>query len=282
MEQQPATPPMGRLLDDAAAVADAWRLAGRWTDALTLLRGLEPVAAALDDAAQARLAVQTVRVLLDQATFSGMGAPDDIDRILTCALTQAEAADSAALQGAVWDARGNALHVAFLATGRSAEPAEELPCFERGLGLRRAAGGRRGIAESLFHVGMVYGVVRQNDELALPYLEDAYRLAQEIGDQVIASYAIRHIAFARYNAGDLEAAQAGFAESLRLREAAGFVPGVAMALLACAHAAQDAGDQDSAHAQLERARAIFADLEIPRQVAWVETLIAQLDHAEGV
>src|SRR5260370_1442603 len=106
MKQQPTTPPMDRLLDDAVAVADAWRLAGRWTDALTLLRGLEPVAAALDDTARARLAVQTVRVLLDQATFSGTGTSDDIDSILPRALTHAEAADSAMLQGAVWDAKG--------------------------------------------------------------------------------------------------------------------------------------------------------------------------------
>jgi len=271
---------MDRLHADAAVIANAWRLAGDWADALTLLRGLEPVAVALGDVAQASLAVEIARVRLDQGTFSGTGILHEVGDILERGLAHAAAAKSTVLQGALWDAKGYSLHVAFLAAGRSSEPADELPCFERGLRLRRMAGDQRGIAESLFHVGLVYGVVRQNDVLALPYFEEAYRLAQEVGDRVLTSYAIRHIGFAHSTAGDLEAARVAFAESLRLRDAVGSVPGVAMALVACALAAKDAGDQGSARAQLERARAIFSNLEIPRQVAWVETLIAQLDRVE--
>jgi tetratricopeptide (TPR) repeat protein len=266
-----------RLLDDASAVADAWRLAGRWEDALTLLRGLWPIALAQRDAALASLALQMGRVLVDQAIFARADTTQERDALLERALTHAEAAGSDALRGDVWDAKGWSLHAAFLAGDRNAEPPDELPFCERGLALRRAAGDQRGVAESLFHVGLVYSVIRRDDLQALPYFQEAYRLAREVGDPVTESYAIRHIAFAHLAAGDIRAARAGFAESLRLREGVGFLPGVAMALVACGEAAQEDGDRAGAIAFLERARAIFVSLAIPRQVAWVETLLAQLN-----
>jgi hypothetical protein len=276
MDQDSLPLRLQRLLEDASVVADAWRLAGRWEDALTLLRGLWPIALTQGDAALARLAVQMGRVLVDQAVFAAADTTQERDALLERALTHAEAAGSDTLRGDVWDAKGWSLHAAFLAGGRIAEPPDELPFFERGLALRRTAGDLRGVAESLFHVGLVYGVVRQDDLQAFPYFEEAHRLAREVGDPIMESYAIRHIGFAHLAAGDRRAARAAFAESLRLREEAGFVPGVAMALVACAATAQEDGDRAGTIASLERARAIFVGLEIPRQVAWIESLLAPL------
>jgi len=293
MEPRPQAHYLDRLLDNAAVVADTWRLAGRWADALTLLRGLDPVAAAVGDGAQASLAVQLARVHLDHGTFAGTTLLREVGDILERGLAQAEAAHSTMLQGALWDAKGYSLHVAFLAAGRSSEPADELPCFQRGLTLRRTAGDQRGIAESLFHIGLVYGVVRQNDVLALPYLEEAYRLAQEVGDRVTTSYAVRHIGFALSSAGDLEGAQAALAESLRLREAEGFVPGVAMALVACALAAKDAGNK-AAHMPSSsalapffpisryRARSLGLKHSLPSFALWARLILERRELGEAL
>jgi hypothetical protein len=58
---------------------------------------------------------------------------------------------------------------------------------------------------------------------------------------MLRSYAIRHIAAAEHDAGDLDAAVRDFTESLRLREATGWIPGIAAAQLALADALTAAG-----------------------------------------
>src|SRR5579859_680435 len=215
-----------QVFSGAIQLAAAWQLAGRWDDALTFLAGLEPLARELGNQALATRALMVARVLTDQAMFGGADTQRDRETWLQTAYSYADQVADPALSGAIWDASGTSLHTAFLSTDRQHEPPDELTHFQRGLACRQQAGDGRGCAESLFHVGLVYGVVRQDHQQARPYFEEAYRLAQAAGDQVIASYAIRHIGFAQYDQHDLAAARASLAESLRLREAAGFVPGV--------------------------------------------------------
>ncbi|MBA3946855.1 MAG: hypothetical protein H0X37_20115 [Herpetosiphonaceae bacterium] len=219
-----------QLLTEAIVLADAWRHAGRWMDAQTLLIGMEPVAHDIGPAGMSRHALTVGRLLTDYATFGGADTLAERDAALATALPYAEQTDDDALLGAIWDAKGMSLHTAYLDTGRTAEPADELPAFERSLAYRQQANDQAGIAESLFHVGLVYGVIRDDHKRALPYFQQSYALAQAIEDDIIASYAIRHIGFAHYANGDVAAARANVAESLHLREAAGFIPGVAMAL----------------------------------------------------
>ena len=269
---------MQRLLNDAEQIVDAWRLAGRWDAALTLLRGTQPIAQEQGDTAMAMHALVIGRVLIDQAGFGGFDTYTEREATLDDALTHAIPASDPALLGAIWDAKGLSLHTAFLETDHSTEPADELAYFERGLALRQQAADQRGIAESLFHVGLVYGVIRRDHQRALTYFRDSYELAQAVGDVVMASYAIRHIAFAQHADNDLPAARASLEESLRLREAAGFVPGVAMAWLILAYADADLGQRAAALEHLRRAKDIFVALGAERRVAWMDELLEEFRH----
>jgi tetratricopeptide (TPR) repeat protein len=267
-----------RLVDDAVTLADAWRIAGRWADALILLGGLEPIAQEYGGALRAAQALATARVLTEQ---DGFGDADTLAMrtiYLDTALAVAQQIDDPVLLGAIWDARGMSLHYAYLDGGRTAEPPEELPSFERGLGYRQQAADQRGIAESLFHVGLVYGVVRQDHAQALPFFRQSYDLAQALGDRIMASYAIRHIAFVQHDAGDMASARASLQESLELREQAGFIPAVAMALVMLAHADADLGQHDQAIQHLRRAQTIFLGLGAERKATWLEQLIAEFQQ----
>jgi len=91
--------------------------------------------------------------------------------------------------------------------------------------------------------------------------------------RVIASYAIRHIGFAHLAAEALAAAHEALAESLALREAVGFTPGVAAALSALAHVDVLAGDKAKARQRLEPSRKIFVSLGAPARVALIDQQI---------
>ena len=92
---------MMRLLDDGVSFAERWRIAGCWSDALTLLGGLRPVATALGDAALARLWLLRGRTLIDQAQFGGADTVVERTAALDAALRYADAANDAELLGAV-------------------------------------------------------------------------------------------------------------------------------------------------------------------------------------
>jgi hypothetical protein len=139
---------------------------------------------------------------------------------------------------------------------------------------------QRGIAESLFHIGLVYGVVRQDHTRALPFFKQSYELAQAIHDPVIASYAIRHIGFAQHNADELEAARASLHESLTLREQAGFIPGIAMALVMLAYADAERNQRNLALEHFQRAKTIFRQLGAEEKVGWVEQLIKEFQQEQ--
>lgn len=282
MDQDPS-PDRATQLDHpmqyAMAIADTWRLAGRWQDALTLLNGIQPVAIELGEVAEAQHALLLGRVLTDQATFGGSENRAEREACFDRALELVQAVNDPALLGAIWDAKGFSEHAAYLDSDRNAEPPHELEYCERGLELRRQANDTKGIAESLFHLGLVYGVVRQDHKQAMPYFEEAYRLAQAVGDDVMASYAIRHVAFAHHDAGNDPEAWAGLKESLRLREEAGFVPGVAMAQVALAYAEFDFGDKALAFALLEQAKTTLAALGATPRVAMVDGMIEEFSKA---
>lgn len=211
-------------MDTAVKVADGWRLRGRWADGVALLHGVQPAARELGATAGARVLVALARMLNDQSMFAGVRQVQERAAVLDEALALAQQADDPALLGEAWAVRGMALHTDFLAE-RGTEPAGELDCFQRGLQLRRKAGDERGVAESLFQVGLVHQVIRDDSAAALPWFEEACARARKAVDPVLMSYAIRHIAFCRLHAGDRAGARDGLEESLRLREQAGFLPG---------------------------------------------------------
>ncbi|MEM7129120.1 MAG: tetratricopeptide repeat protein [Chloroflexota bacterium] len=267
------------VLENGSELANRWRLQGQWHDANFLVQGLHPVATHQGNQAIAELCLLNGRILLDEAMFGGQDILSSCEEILNRAMDHTKTLENPALVGAIWDTKGFVLHATYLASDRSKELADELVYFERGLALRKEADDIHGIAESLFHIGLVYGVVRRDHVRALPYFEESYALAKETGDIVMTSYAIRHIAFAHHDAGEGESAYAAMAESLALREEAGFVPGVAMALHTMAYAESEYGDKTQAIACLERARTIFKSLGATKYMDMMATEIEQFQRA---
>ena len=96
-------------------------------------------------------------------------------------------------------------------------------------------------------------------------------------DKVTASYTIRHIGFAKLAANELADAKKALAESLDLREEAGFTPGIAFALAALAHVDALEGDKAQALSRLERSRTILESLEATSRIAWIDEQIASLE-----
>jgi tetratricopeptide (TPR) repeat protein len=257
-------------------LADWWRLQGRWDDAASLLGGLLPAALELGDEALAQFWTARGRILMEKGMFKGVDTSSEQEDAFGRALKYAETAGETVLLGDIWDTKGMAVHAAFLEADDTDEPQEEMQYFQRGLDYHQQAADKRGIASSTFHVGVVYGVVRRDHATAQPYFEQAYQLALEAMDLELASYALRHIAFARHDAGELEAAREDLRESLRLREEVGFIPGTAFALMALARIEAELGDHATALRLLERAKSILESLEATSRVAWVEQAMARL------
>ncbi|MCP4543539.1 MAG: hypothetical protein GY832_41025 [Chloroflexi bacterium] len=266
-----------RVLKAASSLANTWRLEGNWQDAQTLLGGLYPVAAKISQDALANVWLQMGRVLTDEGMFGGKDTLQKRKEAFEQALALAESSKNTNLIGDVYDAIGFSIHAAYINSDKSQEPENELEFFERGLELRKKEGTAEQVAESLFHIGLVFDVIRKDYDQALPYHEQAYELACEAGDRITASYAIRHIGFARLAAEELAAAKKALVESLDLREAVGFAPGIAFALAALAHVDALEGDKAQALSRLERSRTILRSLEATSRVAWIDEQIASLE-----
>ncbi|HLW02847.1 MAG TPA: tetratricopeptide repeat protein [Ktedonobacterales bacterium] len=105
----------------------------------------------------------------------------------------------------------------------SGEDSYERPLdyYQQALARREALKDQRGIAESVFYIGLIHERLQQPGE-AQNYYTKALALAQEHNCQIEQSYALRHLAGIAQETGDLEQALALFSESLALREAAGY------------------------------------------------------------
>ena len=95
-------------------------------------------------------------------------------------------------------------------------------------------------------------MVREDDGSALPHFDAAYAAARATDNRLLASYAVRHLAFAWSNAGRHDEAWNGFEESVELRRREGFWPGVAAGLLTLAEIAHERGRHADARRYLRR------------------------------
>ena len=147
--------------------------------------------------------------------------------------------------------RGRVLHAKFLAD-RGEEDPRELAHFEAALAAAERASDPLLVGWSRFWVGIVHQVVRGDDDAALPHFDAAYAAAGATESKLLASYAVRHLAFAWSNAGRHEQAWHGFRESVALRRAERFWPGIAAGLLTLAEVAQERGRPAEARRYLQQ------------------------------
>ncbi|UCM91007.1 hypothetical protein [Streptomyces marincola] len=91
-----------------------------------------------------------------------------------------------------------------------------------------------------FRRGLMAQHVGGNPQAAEAAYRRAHNAALARGDALLASSTWRHLAALALDGGEVAEARQGFAESLRLREEAGFLVGVAPALVALADAVPEA------------------------------------------
>ncbi|MFI6603204.1 hypothetical protein ACIBHX_43775 [Nonomuraea sp. NPDC050536] len=166
--------------------------------------------------------------LYERAVFGGDAAAlDEADRRLD------------AMEADLCVKRGRVAHARFLA-GEGESP-DELPLFERAVELYRRLGDMRGQGEARFWIGCFQQVVR--GETGSEELTRSLELARRAGDELTASYALRHLGIAEHRAGNLPRARELLEESVRLRRSLGFLPGVAANLVGLAYiTAAEGGD----------------------------------------
>jgi tetratricopeptide (TPR) repeat protein len=198
------------------------------------------------------------------ASGVSMGADERIEQARLLYERAVFGGDASALAGAERDlngveadlvlARGRIIHARFLQDGH--EDPHELVLFERAAELYQMLGDVRGEGESLFWIGIFHQVVRHDDGTAVPAFQHSHDLAEQAGDKLTLSYALRHLGIAAHAAGRLDAARELLEESVRLRREIGFLPGVAANLVGLTYIAVAQGRRDEAHALLEEAGAI--------------------------
>jgi tetratricopeptide (TPR) repeat protein len=211
--------------------------------------------------------LEVARQLYERAVFGGD----------TSALQQADR-ELDTLEAGLCLARGRILHARALADQRP-DP-RELALFERARDLFSEAGDRRGEAESTFWIGTYHQVLAHDQQAARPALERARSLAVELDDTLLLSYAVRHLGFAAAMAdGDLERARTLLEESLRLRRALDFQPGVAAALLALAELETRAGNRPQASRLLDEARQVAVASQANGILHWIEQARTELGES---
>jgi tetratricopeptide (TPR) repeat protein len=226
----------------------ALRGEGRWDKALALVDG--PLVRA--------------DLLNEQALFTGSADAR------TAAVRELDRAEALLALG-----RGRVLHARFL-VDRAAEDPEELAHFQRALVIAERIEDRGVEAQARFWVGLVHQVIRGDQDAALPHFQRSYDLARELGDTVTMSYAVRHLAFGDDEAGRHEQAWARFSESVELRRAAGFLPGVAAGLATLGEVAAEHGRPAEARELLEEARALAERVGADPFLRRIEAALAEL------
>jgi hypothetical protein len=224
------------------AAARALMLAGRWSQATAMLDAAAPA----DDAERVVLAVAAAEVAVDQDFWlrTGSGSP-----ALTRAATVAGGAGGA---GAVvsWDLDFVRLRhdydVQLFGSG-DAEPSwgpegRDLAVLDRlaarAVALRDRAPDRARQARAAFYAGLIADNLRGDAVAGREFFEQARLAGEDAGDDLIVSYALRHLAFGLAQSGDVAQAKLMNERSMELRQQVGCVPHVLAQQLALAELAQ--------------------------------------------
>lgn len=218
-------------------------LAGRWADALALL-----AAACPDEAERSPLAVAAAEVAIEQDSWT----------ITSVASRYLDTATAAVADGDRWHLDflllkrdyNDRLREMFTALSDPAlsgpeaarDPAAGAALAARAGELLAAAAEERSRAWAAFYAGLIEDLLRDDSVAAAPFYTSARDLGEQAGDDLIVSYAVRHLGYLAARAGDRGAAWTAFERSLTLRQRAGCVPHVLAQYLALAEMAAESGD----------------------------------------
>lgn len=267
--------------DPHAALAEARRLtfAGRTTAAIELLQAVRHQSgASTSPALQARLALEegSIRSL---ENFQGAGSFDETYAVLAEGEALAAATNDPQLLAAAKDALGMARYYQALAARGDFTPASD--ALAAALTAREAGGDNRALAESVFHVGLVYQNTG-NWELARQYYERAVALAEAGEHALELSYAVRHLGmYYQTQAGDLEAARDCYQRSLELREQIGFRIFLPFSHLALGELLVELGELDAAERHFMSAYEIASDIASASQTIFALLLLGELHEQRG-
>lgn len=194
------------------------------------------------------------------AAWLRTGDYDAVAEKLERAMSAAQAAGDRKAEAAVLAEQGMLLH--FRAIEHSVEeraaidPDPEQELFEQALAIRRELDDTEGIAESLFHLGLVHQVLRQDLAGGAPYFREALTLVDDLPDcdPWLRSEIHRHVGFdllVREERHDAARDQLRISLELRMTlEESGWAVGGLTALSA---AARRAGRRDEAIGYAQRA-----------------------------
>lgn len=130
------------------------------------------------------------------AASFGQGAFDDAQAKLEEAGRQAVADGDRQTEAAALDKLAMVLHYRALNNNRDASNADaEEALFRQALTIQREIDDQAGAAESLFGIGLVSQVLRQDWDTAMPYYREALPLADQHADAYVRSECYRHLGF---------------------------------------------------------------------------------------
>jgi tetratricopeptide (TPR) repeat protein len=203
------------LIEAALAQADEWALDGGWEDAAALLHAVRPAAAEKGPRDEARILVALLRMRNFQDLIQGPTHSPEKAAALDRLHALAEQLGDARMLADALHERGVDLHMRYFAD--DGDLAAERELLTRALALRREAGDEAGVGWSLIYLATI-DQIEIDHGAGLATFEEALAIATRLNDPLLASYATRHIGYARQHRGELDAAEAAFAASLAQRE----------------------------------------------------------------
>jgi tetratricopeptide (TPR) repeat protein len=232
--------PADRLADAARALM----LAGRWAQAAGLLEAAVPAG----DAERAVLAVADAEVAVDEdfwaRTKRGAGAAERARLAVAGDPALSFEAEFLTLKHDYAAELMGPDGPRFGPEGRDGRIIDDLAA--RALGLRDAAPDLRHAAAATFYAGLIEDNLRGDSAAAQSLFARALAEAEQAGDDLVISEALRHLGYHAGEAGHADQARQMWERSTELRQRAGAVPYVLSQQLLLAGLARDTGDPDAA------------------------------------
>jgi tetratricopeptide (TPR) repeat protein len=262
---------------ELCARSEALHRAGRLNDAIAVLRGSD-LAASATQPDQLRILLEQGRYFTDQI-FHANREYDEAMATLESASVLAQRLDDQVSAAKALDMMGYADYYQVLQAG-GRDYGALLGRFQAALARREELSDSRGVADSLFHIGLIHERLGENDAAREMYSR-AYALATERHHHLELSYAARHLGGLALEAGDLDVALRLFRESLALRQEAGYTLLLPLAHIALGETLLARNEMEGAASQYEQAHTLAQGMQSPLIKESALLALCELAHARG-